>query len=197
MAEQNQYQTPSSNVEQTATNEEYGAVNWRSIEGRLGRIRYIAYSFVLGIAGMAILGVLFAIFGIIMAVIGGDSAEPGIGMVILGIIMAIAYIILIVLSIRLMIQRLHDFNASGWLCLIIIIPFVSSIFALVLLFVPGTNGENQYGLKTPPNSTANIVVALVIPIVMIVFMGIVAAIAIPAYQGYVEQAQQMQLEQSR
>jgi len=196
MSDDNQYQTPSSNVEQT-TSTEYGAVTWHAASGRLGRIRYIAYAMGLGFAAMILIGIILGIFGAGAAMFGGDETDAGmgIGVIIMGIAIAVIYIITIIISIRMMIQRIHDFNASAWLVLIMLVPFVSAIFSLVLIFMPGTDGENQYGLKTPPNGASTIVViimALSIPV-----MGILAAIAIPAYQGYVEQARQMQIEQSQ
>ncbi len=183
MSEQNQYQAPSSDVEQTGT-EEYGAVRFFAVSGRLGRIRYLAYSFGLGIAFMVIVMLASGV----MAMGGGTSAGMGI---VGGLLMLIAYLVFFVLSIMLTIQRAHDFNASGWLSLVYFIPLVSLIF----LFIPGTDGSNQYGLKTPPNGGAAIVV--IVMLVLVFVIGILAAIAVPAYQGYVEQAKQMKLEQTQ
>jgi hypothetical protein len=82
----------------------------------------------------------------------------------------------------LTIQRSHDMNVTGWLCLISLIPLA----ALVFWLVPGTPGENNYGKPPPPNTTGAVVLACILPLVMIV--GIVAAVAIPAYQDYVQRA---------
>lgn len=86
----------------------------------------------------------------------------------------------------LTIQRAHDFNTTGWLSILVLIPLVNLIF----WFIPGTGGENRFGLPTPPNRTSTVVVALIIPIVAAV--GILAAIAIPAYQQYVQRAKATQ-----
>ncbi len=198
MSEGNQYQAPSSNVEQ-ASSTEYGTVNWLSASGRLGRIRYIAYSFGLSFAAMIVIGIAMAMFGAGMSMFagGGETANAGmgIGAIVFMLVIGVLYLAVIVVSIMLVIQRVHDFNASGWLCLLYFVPLVNLIFFLLLLFLPGTDGENQYGLKTPPNGGATIVViiiALLIPV-----MGILAAISIPAYQGYIDAARQAQMEQSR
>jgi type IV pilus assembly protein PilA len=74
-------------------------------------------------------------------------------------------------------------NVTGWLTLIALIPLA----ALVFWFVPGTRGENKYGPRPPPNTTGVYVLACLLPFVMIV--GILAAIAIPAYQDYTIRAQ--------
>ncbi len=185
MSEENQYQTPNSNVEQSS-NTEYGEVKLLAVGGRIGRIRYMAYNFGLFIALFAF--VMLATFAMGL---GSNSGEMGIASIIMMLIMFVVYITFFVITIMLTIQRAHDFNSSGWLCLITFIPVASLIF----LFIPGTDGENQYGLKTPPNGAATVVVIVMFLIIPI--MGILAAIAIPAYQGYVEKAQQLQLEQTK
>ncbi|VAW99730.1 hypothetical protein MNBD_GAMMA22-2905 [hydrothermal vent metagenome] len=197
MSEANQYQAPSSNVE-TAPSTEYGTVNWLSASGRLGRIRYIAYSFGLSFAAMIVIGIAMALFGAGLSMFagGGEAANAGmgIGAMVFMLVIGVLYIGVIVVSIMLVIQRVHDFNASGWLCLLYFVPLVNLVFFLLLIFLPGTDGENQYGLKTPPNGASTIIVILIA--LLIPVMGILAAISIPAYQGYVEAARQAQMEQS-
>jgi cytosine/uracil/thiamine/allantoin permease len=73
-------------------------------------------------------------------------------------------------------------NVTGWLCLISLIPLA----ALVFWFVPGTRGANNYGPPPPPNTMGAVVVACILPIIMVV--GILAAVAIPAYQDYTQRA---------
>jgi uncharacterized membrane protein YhaH (DUF805 family) len=92
------------------------------------------------------------------------------------------WIAIIVLSFMLAIQRAHDFNASGWLGLLGLIPLVNLIF----WFVPGTDGPNRFGHKTPPNSWGTVAAACIIPTIFVI--GIVAAVAIPAYQDYAKRA---------
>ena len=46
-------------------------------------------------------------------------------------------------------RRLQDMNNGGWFILISVIPFISFFLNLVLLFVPGTKGENTYGPEPP------------------------------------------------
>jgi len=79
----------------------------------------------------------------------------------------------------LTIQRCHDFNTSGWLSLLVLVPLVNLIF----WFIPGTDGPNRYGAPTPPNSTLVVVAACAVPVLVFV-AGILAAIAIPAYQDF-------------
>ena len=67
-----------------------------------------------------------------------------------------------------------------------LVPLANLALYLVLLIMPGTQGANRFGDPPPPNSTGVIVLALVVPIIAVI--GLVAAIAIPAYQDYTERA---------
>lgn len=43
------------------------------------------------------------------------------------------------------VKRLHDINLSGWWSIINLIPIVGGLFSLVIIFIEGSHGENQYG----------------------------------------------------
>lgn len=149
--------------------EEFQPVKLFAVSGRIGRARYIVYSilvsFVLVVPAMALM-----------------SLSPGLGMAVL----AVAYIASFVMSIMLTIQRSHDFNMSGWFSLLMFVPFA----ALLFWFVPGTDGPNRFGAKTPPNSTGVTVALWIVPLVFV--LGIAAAVALPAYQDYVKRAATVQ-----
>ena len=60
----------------------------------------------------------------------------------------IAEILSVFMSIGSMIfgiRRLHDVDMSGWFILIMLIPYVSILFAFYLWLAPGTVGYNRYG----------------------------------------------------
>ncbi|MCC7520756.1 MAG: DUF805 domain-containing protein [Flavobacteriaceae bacterium] len=48
-------------------------------------------------------------------------------------------------SISVGVRRLHDIGKSGWMYLIVLIPFVGGIWLLVLFVTEGNKGDNQYG----------------------------------------------------
>lgn len=174
METRNPYTTPKANV--TDPDEEYGEIKVFSASGRLGRVRYIGYS-----VGLTML--ISILVGFLTAAIG---AFAGTGVALS--IMVAGYGAIIVLSALLTIQRAHDFNTSGWLALLVIVPLVNLIF----WFIPGTDGENRFGRKTPPNGIGVILLACIIPLVFVI--GILAAIAIPAYQDYAQRAKAAQVQ---
>jgi uncharacterized membrane protein YhaH (DUF805 family) len=167
MQNRNPYAAPRTNVTRRDSTEDYGEIRVWTSEGRIGRVRYIGYTF-----GLTML--IAMLIGVAAAVLGAASPALAFG------VGAVGYIAIIVVQILLTIQRSHDMNVTGWLCLISLIPFA----ALVFWFVPGTRGENNYGKQPPPNSAGAVVLACIVPVIMIV--GILAAIAIPAYQDYTQ-----------
>ncbi|WP_010680974.1 DUF805 domain-containing protein [Acetivibrio cellulolyticus] len=48
-------------------------------------------------------------------------------------------------SIAVLVRRLHDIDKSGWWYFISFVPFIGSIWLLVLLCTEGTRGRNSYG----------------------------------------------------
>jgi uncharacterized membrane protein YhaH (DUF805 family) len=162
----NPYTAPKVNPALVRNEAEFSDVEIFSVSGRIGRVRYIGYS----------VGLSFLI-----AFVGGilGAFTAGIGLV-------LAYIAMFVIMIMLTIQRCHDFNTTGWLSILSLIPLVGLIF----WFIPGTVGPNQYGNQTKPNSTGVIILACIVPLVFVI--GIMAAIAIPQYQKYVERAKAAQ-----
>jgi uncharacterized membrane protein YhaH (DUF805 family) len=172
MATANPYRAPAAAVADAA--EQYQPVNIYSTAGRIGRARYIAFTL-----GISIL------FGIAVAGIVGVLAATGLGLI-GGIVTIVLYIGLFVWMFMLTIQRAHDFNTTGWLSILMLVPLVNFIF----WFIPGTDGENRFGAQTPPNSVLVLIGAWLVPVLFVV--GIIAAVALPAYQDYVKRAQQFQ-----
>lgn len=148
-----------------------------SAKGRVSRLQYLGYlmgGYLLLIVGAAILGAIAAAAGF----------NPAVGSVI-GMVAAIPYV---VFSILMLIQRSHDMGWSGWTALLALIPFA----AFIWMFKAGTPGENRFGAPPPPNTTKVKILALLLPIVALI--GMLAAIALPAYKGYTDRARAAQAQ---
>ena len=160
----NPYGAPRATVDDAT--EEYQPVRILGVSGRIGRARYILYTI-----GLSMLIMLLA--GIVGGFIGGGVAS---------VLIVAGYAAVIVLSLMLSIQRSHDFNMSGWFSLLALVPLVN----LVFWFIPGTDGRNRFGAKTPPNGMGVVIGVCIVPAFFIV--GIIAAVSIPAYNDYVKRA---------
>lgn len=173
MQNRNPYAAPQTNVTvgESAV-EDFGEVSVFAVSGRIGRVRYLAYSM-----GLSLL--VLAVAGILAAVVGAAAGDPTAAI----LIVVVGYIAMIAIQFLPAIQRSHDMNVTGWLSLILLIPFGPFVF----MFAPGTRGENQYGKRPPPNGVGVILLACLLPLFGV--GGILAAIAIPAYQDYTIRAQ--------
>lgn len=119
---------------------DYGELKVLSLRGRIGRVRYLAWTFVLVLLALPALFVA----GIFMGV------SEGLGWV--AMIAAGATFMLI--SVQIGVQRLHDLGWSGWLWLLNLVPVVNSVFPLLMAVIPGNREANRYGPPPPPNSGA-------------------------------------------
>jgi uncharacterized membrane protein YhaH (DUF805 family) len=151
---------------------EYGELKAFTTQGRIGRLRYLAWSMALMTAALGMLLVTsigFAISTVLGSILAGLL---GIG--------------LLTVSVQISVQRLHDMGWSGWFMLLNLVPVIGTAFPLAMLLVPGNDGVNRFGSPQPPNSRAVKIVAalwLLMPVI-----GILVAIAIPAYQQYQHRA---------
>ncbi len=170
MEAQTLYKSPESQLETTESSTQDPV--FFSFDGRIGRLRYMAYSFGM----MILLGTL----------IGVGAAVLSVSEIMGGALLAISTLSMIIASFVYMRRRLNDMNYSGWFGLLMIIPLVSLILTLMLMFVPGTKETNNFGAKPSPNSILLTIVGLILPVIFTV--GIFAAVALPAYQDYVSRA---------
>jgi uncharacterized membrane protein YhaH (DUF805 family) len=135
----------------------------------------------------------FFVLSFVDGVIGSFNPEVGIGL--LGGIYSLAVLIP---NIAVSVRRLHDTDRSGWWLLIYLIPLIGALVLLIFMVQDSQQSDNQYGLNPKPGNKggSNLVVVAVVVIVFIAVIGIFAAIAIPAYQTYVDRAKQAELQQS-
>lgn len=127
---------------------EFATLKVFTVHGRIGRLRYLAWTLALTVALLVATGIISTV-GFAVA-----TASPTIA-IILGSLLGFAlFVALVVVSVQIGVQRLHDMGWSGWLYLLNLVPVVNSVFPILLLVLPGNAGANQYGAPPPPNSTA-------------------------------------------
>jgi uncharacterized membrane protein YhaH (DUF805 family) len=171
----NPYNAPTADLSQGADSSQAYQPSIFSMKGRIGRLRYLAYSMIASLALM-VAGSMFG--GILAALMGGGQGA-------IMLLIVLIYVPLFAIGFIMAIRRVNDMGYSGWLSLLILIPLVN----LWLVFAPGTKGVNEYGPPPVKNGTG-LIFAAVLPFIVVV--GILAAVAIPAYQGYVTKAKAAQ-----
>jgi uncharacterized membrane protein YhaH (DUF805 family) len=114
---------------------------WRHYADFSGRSRRWEY-FLFFIAFYAAI-FLVAVIGTLIAMWTAEpAAEPGdLGLILGGILFAAGFVPALAVSVR----RMHDQNKSGAFLLVNFVPYVGGLIFLALCFVPGTEGENDYG----------------------------------------------------
>ena len=146
-----------------------------SARGRVGRLRYLAYS----VVGYLVMLLAAIVLGAGAGVMGKGGAAGWIG-----VAAAIPYFIFMAL---LTIQRSHDMDWSGWTAILAFIPLVG----LIWLINSGTAGGNRFGAPPPPNGLLVKIGGRIFP--LLVLIGVLAAIALPAYQDYTKRAKAAQV----
>ncbi|MED5431067.1 MAG: DUF805 domain-containing protein [Pseudomonadota bacterium] len=181
------YQAPTADVS-AGDNDTYQP-SFFAASGRIGRMRYVVYAF--GLTMLSYLSIA-VVGGIMAAILGGfESASANSGATIaLGFLAMAVMLFILVMTVIYAIRRLNDFNASGWFVLLFLIPVVNLVMGLVLVFMPGTRGANKFGPKPVPNSGGVIAAFVVVMVLFVGYIGMLMAVAIPAYNQYVERAQQ-------
>ncbi|MHC8317477.1 DUF805 domain-containing protein [Pseudomonas sp. LB3P31] len=161
---QSPYAPPSAAVGETVTG--FARLKPFSFDGRIGRLRFLAWTLVLMLVTLG-LGTVLALFG--LALYNTDSSA---GLILTGLLASILVVALAFVSIQFSVQRLHDIGWSGWLWLLNLVPFVGSFFPFVMMAMPGNSTANRYGPPPPPNSNAvKVLAALWLGVIVLMFVG--------------------------
>ncbi|SDB44857.1 DUF805 domain-containing protein [Pseudomonas sp. NFACC13-1] len=159
---------------------EYGTLKPFSFEGRIGRLRYLAWTMVLTLALLPLVGI-----GFWLATAWLLASDSVAGLIVGGLLAAVVVLAFAFVSIQFNVQRLHDLGWSGWLWLINLVPFVGSIFPFILIIAPGNTGANQYGPPPPRNTTAvKLLASLWLVMIVLIFMATFAGIFGALQQDY-------------
>ena len=177
MSETNPYAAPCSAV---ATADEFGDVKIFSFAGRIGRLRYLAFNMIM----------VFALYFAIVIIAAITLPHAAGDMTVITLPIGLVSLASLPIGLMFIIQRLHDMNAGGWWSLLMFVPVVNALMGLVLLFAPGTGGSNRFGQQPKPNGAGVYLTGLALPVVVV---GVLAAVAVPAYNDFVYRAQAAQL----
>lgn len=153
--------------------DEYSDLQLWGVTGRLGRMRYIAWTFVGTLLTLPLFGLAAAFFAVSMT--AGFIAIA---------VAVLAAIPLLVFNIQVTVKRLHDVGWSGWLVLLCLVPIANLVVYVVALFVPGTPGRNQYGAPPPANSTAVVVLFWLWVVAMALYLLLVMGSAMSGLGSY-------------
>ena len=170
MTENNPFQSPKAALDDIET--AHSEIRTFGFDGRMGRLRFLAYAFISGIVAYTafalFIGILAAV--LIPASLKGDSDTLSI------VFIAVVYLGFIVCGLVVPGQygarRLHDLGFSGWWWLLMLIPLANLVFLLYLLFAPGKIGANAYGPPPPPN-TVGVWVGALVPLLIVPLIGFI------------------------
>jgi uncharacterized membrane protein YhaH (DUF805 family) len=143
-----------------------------SVNGRIGRVRWIGYmSAMYLLVSLAIVALTFA----------GQSSQQF--QTIVPLLSTLVMFAAFTLVCR---RRLQDLGMGNLALVLGFIPFINLYFFFMMIFKRGDDFGNEYGPVPAPNNRSVFLLAWLIPGFMII--GIVAAIALPAYQNYMTKA---------
>lgn len=156
-----------------------------AFNGRIGRLRYVAYGWGFSLLVAVIMGILAAVM--FPALRSGYASKTA-----SGALLILFYVPLLVALITMMRRRLHDLNRSGWWSLLCFIPLIGIFFGLYLLFAPGTSGSNDYGPAPSENSPMLWIPAILSALAMAYF----CITAVTAYNLYMHKVRDLRTQQS-
>ena len=111
---------------------------YAEFDGRSTRTEYFAFS---------LLNFCVYLFLFILLFSGIDYGSTQVsGFTFIGLMMMLLYALgTFIPSMAVTVRRLHDQNKTGWLVLLSFIPYIGGLILLILMFLPGDDGQNQYG----------------------------------------------------
>lgn len=186
MSEQNPYSTPQASLD-SEQQQQFYQPRLFSANGRIGRLRYLAYSTGINLLLMIVMVPIMTFSGMGAGEPPAEAASPPVFVLLLT---GLFYIATIVFAILFSKRRLNDLNRSGWWFLLFFVPIANIALAIYLIFFAGSEETNDFGPVPVENTLGVKILGLLLPIIALV--GIIAAIAIPSYVNYADKAQQIQ-----
>lgn len=169
MEQMNPYQAPGADVSAMPAGGGYDESGPFSPRGRFGRLSYLAWGSVTGIVFYI---AMIAIVGTTVLTQPMAHPQPPLGMLVPGLAMLVAVAIFAI-------RRLHDFDASGWWFLLMLVPLANFVMALLLIFKAGSDGANRFGQPRLTRGWEKVLGYITIGFWILGAIGMVAAIVIP------------------
>ena len=108
--------------------------NYANFNGRARRKEYWMF------------GLFFGLFAILAAFVIGILSGLGETAAMIAVILAVVwYLAHLVPSLAVTVRRLHDTGKSGWLYLLILIPYIGGLIIFIFTVIDGDKGDNAYG----------------------------------------------------
>lgn len=149
--------------------------------GRVSRVQFLAYSTFNALIALMLVALLFVMIGGFQGMANASSEQLPMSM--LGA-SSVGMAVLFYLQLAVSKRRFNDLNKTGWLALLMLVPGVNILVYLYLLAVEGTAGANYYGLPARPATQLKTVLMVLIPLLVISFIGLLTQIVVPSYQSY-------------
>ena len=149
--------------------------------GRVSRVQFLAYSTFNALIALMLVALLFVMIGGFQGMVNASSEQ--LPMSLLGA-SSVGVVVLFYLQLAVSKRRFNDLNKTGWLALLMLVPGVNILVYLYLLAVEGTAGANYYGLPARPATQLKTVLMVLIPLLVISFIGLLTQIVVPSYQSY-------------
>lgn len=149
--------------------------------GRVSRVQFLAYSTFNALIALMLVALLFVMIGGFQGMVNASSEQ--LPMSLLGA-SSVGVAVLFYLQLVVSKRRFNDLNKKGWLALLMLVPGVNVLVYLYLLAVEGTAGANYYGLPARPATQLKTVLMVLIPLLVISFIGLLTQIVVPSYQSY-------------
>lgn len=71
----------------------------------------------------------------------GERAVP----IVMVVLVCLAYLATLIPTLAVLVRRLHDVGLSGWLALLLIVPYLGALILLVLTLLPSDSKSNKHG----------------------------------------------------
>ena len=147
----------------------YNVGTWYSLDGRIGRIQFLAFGVIWGL----LVTFIYALLMLIAPLFGPGS---------MSVIVPLAAVLTLPGTIYSYIilprRRLHDIGKSGWWVLGMFVPILNLLVLFYIYLSRGEEGANQYGLPPAPYNKVEFWLAMLLPILIVLI--IVIAMLIPS-----------------